>query len=93
MISLNFNIRNPWSTKFENLWSKAVSTPFKFKFVELELYKDSSVVSVYINWTIRRSHAGLLIELGLLGYCCLFNFYDSRHWNQQENKWEVYTEG
>lgn len=87
MINLNFSLRNPWSNCFENLWCRAYGTPFKHKFIELEFYKDSSFLSCSFAWTIRQSHAGLDFELGLLGYCFHFNFYDSRHW--EDNKYET----
>ena len=92
MISFNFNIRNPWSDRFFNVWCRAFNTPFKNKFIELEIYKDSSILSVNCNWTIRQSHAGLDIELGLFGYCFHFNFYDSRHWNYYGRCYETYED-
>jgi hypothetical protein len=92
MISINFNLRNPWSNRFENLWCRAYKTPLKNKFIELECYKDSYIVSFNFNWTIRQSHAGLDIELGVFGYCVHFNFYDNRHWNAEERRWMRYTE-
>ena len=85
MINFNFNVRNPWSDKFKNLWSRSFATPFDNKFIELELYKDSSLACININWTIRQSHAGLDIELGLLGYCLHFIFFDSRHWDYENS--------
>ncbi len=92
MISINFNLRNPWSKQFKNLWWHAWKTPFKNKFIELEFYKDSSIATFNLNWTIRQSHAGLDIELGLFGYCLHFNFYDNRHWNYEEGRWMFYIE-
>jgi hypothetical protein len=90
MISFNFNLRNPWSDCFKNIWCRSFKTPFNNKFIELEIYKDSSILSVNGNWTIRQSHSGLNIELGLFGYCFNFNFYDSRHWNDEDDCWEVH---
>ena len=87
MISLNFNIRNPWSDKFKNLWSRSYATPFKNKFIELEVTEDFTLVSFMFNWTVRQSHAGLDLELGLLGYNVHFQFYDNRHW---DNTYGVY---
>lgn len=81
MISFNFNIRNPWSDKFKNLWNRVYKTPFKNKFIELEITEDFTLVSVMFNWTVRQSHAGLDLEFGLLGYCVHVNFYDNRHWD------------
>lgn len=83
MISLNFDLRNPWSTTFDNLWSRAYATPFKNKFIELEFTKDFTLISFMFNWTIRQSHSGISLELGLFGYNAHFQFYDHRHWNDQ----------
>lgn len=92
MIYFNFSLRNPWSQKFKNLWCCVYDTPFKFKFIELEFYKDSSLFCFNINITTRQSHAGIDIEIGLLGYCFHFNLHDSRHWNYEEGRWMFYTE-
>jgi len=88
MISLNFSIRNPWSTAFKNLWCRSYATPFKNKFVELEITRDSTLVCVMFNWTIRQSHAGLDVEAGVFGYCIHFQFYDCRHWDSDAGNWE-----
>lgn len=90
MIHFNFNLRNPWSSRFENLWCQVWATPFKDKHVELEVTRDGSLISFMFNWTIRQSHAGLDIEAGLFGYCIHFNLYDARHWDQTHNCWETY---
>ena len=92
MISINFNLRNPWNNTFKNLWCKYWETPFKHKFIELEVYKDFTLISFMFNWTIRQSHAGLDIDLGILGYNIHFNFYDNRHWNSEEGRWTIYDE-
>jgi hypothetical protein len=93
MISFNFNLRNPWYKEWsENLFSKAYSTPFKHKCIELECYKDGHLLTFMFNWTICRDHAGLDIELGLFGYNVHFQFYDNRHWNVEEGRWMFYTE-
>ncbi len=91
MINLSINIRNPWSQQFKNLWSH-VWYVFEHKCLELEFYKDSSILSFNFSWTIRQSHAGLDIELSLLGYCVHANLYDNRHWNYKEGRWMIYTE-
>lgn len=90
MINFNLCLRNPWSNKFNNLWCKSYSTPFENKFIELQIYKDFTLVSFMFNWTIRQSHAGLDLEIGILGYCVHFNFCDSRHWDDKNNCWETY---
>jgi hypothetical protein len=90
MISFNFNLRNPWSNRFENLWCRVYNTPFKNKFIELEVTRDFTLVSFMVNWTVRQSHAGLDIGLGLFGYNIHFNFYDNRHWDIETGSWEIY---
>ena len=62
------------------------------KYAELEFYKDSSLLSVNFNWTIRQDHAGIDIEIGVLGYCVHFTVYDNRHWNYEEGRWMQYSE-
>jgi hypothetical protein len=91
MISLNFNLRNPYSQTFKNLWNHMWYI-CENKYAELEVYRDSSLVAVNFNWTIRQSHAGLDVELGLFGYCIHFNIYDNRHWNYTEGRWYKYDE-
>jgi hypothetical protein len=90
MISVNFELRNPWSNRFNNLWCRFFATPFEHKFIELEVCKDSNIVSFRFSWTIRQDHAGIDLETGLLGYCLHFKFYDSRHWNYKENHYDNY---
>ena len=92
MINLSFNIRNPWSQEFKNLWNKVLDTAHPSKYIELEVYKDSSLLTVSFNWTIRQSHAGVDFEVGLLGYCFHFNFYDIRHWNYEAGRYYKYSE-
>lgn len=88
MIHLNLNLRNPFSCKFKNLWCRAFSTPFENKFIEVEVYQDSSLLSLGFNITARQSHSGVDFDIGLLGLCFHFVFYDSRHWNHAANRYE-----
>lgn len=92
MISLNFNLSNPWSNRFENLWNRAYDTPFKNKFIELEVLKDPSIVAFSFRLAGRQSHGGLYFDLGLLGYSFNFNFYDNRHWNYEAGRYFKYSE-
>jgi hypothetical protein len=49
-------------------------------------------VSFHFNWTVRQSHAGLELEAGVFGYCIQFTFYDNRHWDYENNCYELYQE-
>lgn len=88
MLTLNLGIRLPINIQFENVWNKTFYTPFKNKMVELEIYKDNVLASVFFDFSIGQSHAGVSIDVGLLGYNFRFNFYDIRHWNYTEDRWE-----
>lgn len=92
MISINFTIRNPFSQQFKNLWHSACGTPFNNKFIETELCKDSSLLCFRFELTARQSHAGVNFEIGVLGYCFHFNFYDNRHWNIEAGRYYRYNE-
>lgn len=93
MIHLNFNIRNPWDKSWsKTLWNKCYDTLHKNKFIELEVYKDTTLIALSLDWSIRRDHAGFDFEVGLFGYNFHFNLYDSRHWNDEEGRWMIYTE-
>ena len=91
MINFSFNISNPWSRRWRHVWARAYNTPFKNKHVELELFAENTIVCFSFNWSLRRDHAGLTIELGLLGYSISLNIYDQRHWSVDDGNWEVWN--
>ena len=92
MIYLSFNITNPWCRRFENVWNKVYSTPHPSKYLELEVMKDSTVVSFMFRLATRTDHAGVNVELGLFGYSFNINFYDIRHWNPDKGRYYIYSE-
>ena len=92
MIYFGLNITNPWSKRWANVWNKVYDTPFKNKFVEVERFKDNTIVSFTFRLTTRQDHAGLMIDAGLFGHSFMINFYDNRHWNSEEGRWMIYTE-
>jgi hypothetical protein len=92
MIYFGFNITNPWCKRWANTWNRVYATPIKHKCIELEMFKDSTILSFSFRLTTRQDHAGLMMDLGILGYSFLFNFYDNRHWNTEEGRWMIYTE-
>ena len=58
---------------------------------ELEhTYYSGSLLDIDTSLGIREDHAGFEITLGLFGYGVHFHIYDTRHWNCETNKWEVY---
>jgi len=89
MISFNFNLRNPWSNTFKNLWCRTYRVT-ENKSLELEVTQDFTLVSFMFNWTIRQSHAGLDLELGLFGYNVYVTFSDNRHWIVEKGRYQIY---
>ena len=93
MIYFNINIRNPrWWDRFEliNCWMG--ETPIKHKFWELQILKCPELLRFEFELTTQQDHAGMNIELALLGYHIGFTIYDNRHWNHYEHRWMIYTE-
>lgn len=90
MINFRLSITNPWSDKFENLYCRAGSTPFKHKFWEFQIMRTDEIVCVDIRYTVKQDHAGLDIWLALFSYAVNFKIYDNRHWNYEKGCWEKY---
>lgn len=87
MINFSFSLINPWGKRWSNVWCRVYNTPFKNKFLELEVLKDTTIVSFMFRLATRQSHGGLSMELGLLGYSFNFNFYDNRHWSYELDRY------
>jgi hypothetical protein len=93
MIYFNINIRKPsWWNRFKSIKCWFFETPFKHKYVEVEIIKNDNLFRIEFEITTKQDHAGCNLELGLLGYEIHFTFYDNRHWNNEEGRWMVYTE-
>ena len=91
MIYFNINIRNPWWVeRFKNIRNWHGSTPFHNKYWEVQIIKNDNLLRCEFEFTVRQDHAGANLELGLLGYEIHFTFYDNRHWNHKEGRWENY---
>lgn len=91
MIYLNLNIRNPWIDRFENVFNRAGAIT-KNKTWEIELLKTDNMFRFEFQFTIMQDHAGLGLELGLLGWEFHIGIHDNRHWNYTDKCWEVYGE-
>jgi hypothetical protein len=87
MISFNFDF-SLLRVEFRNFWSRSWTTPFKNKFIELELHTSEALIGFNFLWTTQRDHAGLDVQLSLFGLCVHFNFYDNRHWDGATATWE-----
>lgn len=92
MINVSFSLSNPFSNRFDILLCKEDATPIKNKCYEFQVNRSSTIIGLTFNLTFRQSHAGCYISVELFGYDVMFNFYDVRHWNCTQGKWEEYDE-
>lgn len=91
MIYFNFTIRRPaWWERFDNIKCWTGKTFVKHKYWEVQIIKNDNLFRVEFGWTVKEDHAGVNLELGLLGYEIHVTIYDSRHWNTDENRWMTY---
>ena len=89
MINFSFGLSNPFASRWANIFNKSKQIA-KHKFAEFEVYRDTTIVSVSFRWTTRQDHAGMNLELGLLGYTMSLQCYDTRHWNKEAGRYYNY---
>lgn len=88
MIYFNFGLSNPFCSRWDNVYNR--SAVLGKKAVEFEIYRDTTIVSFGFRWTTRQDHAGMNLELGLLGYTVSLQYYDTRHWNEEAGRFYNY---
>ena len=88
MINFSFGLRNPLSDRWDNIYNR--SAVLGKKAVEIEVYRDTTIVSFAFRWTIRQDHAGMSVDLGLFGYTVSAQYYDTRHWNEEAGRFYIY---
>jgi len=89
MINLQFNIYNPWSSRWTILWNKSKSIG-KNKAVEFNGYRTNHIINIDFSFKPAGDHGGAWIMLGLFGFDVELYFYDTRHWDYLTNTWEYY---
>lgn len=93
MIYFNINIRNPfWGDRFETIKYWSCDKPRNHKAWEIQVMKDCELLRIEFDFTTRQDHAGVTLELGLLGYKINFGYHDTRHWNYEKNRWINYDD-
>ncbi|NBS67678.1 hypothetical protein EBT31_02030 [bacterium] len=90
MFRFAFKLSNPFSNRFEVIYSAGGKTPNPTKFWEIGLYKTNKILGVNFSYTIREDHAGIWLELDLLGYGAELRLYDFRHWDYENKCWHTY---
>jgi hypothetical protein len=89
MIYLSFSISNPFSKRFETVYSTSGKIT-EYKCYEFEVIRNSEIIGCFFSLTSRQDHAGLEIAFSLLSWYFAFNINDSRHWDRKTNTWETY---
>lgn len=92
MIYLGFEI--DWPRKYvspkdyiEKTWKLG-----KNKCLEIQLSRGGNILlGASLNFApYGRDHAGMMVEVSFLRHFFIINFYDSRHWDYENNCWEKY---
>ena len=89
MIHISFGLSNPWGQPFDNLWNRS-GLITNHQAWDVELVQTRELIGFEFSFTRRQSHAGLTVELAVLGRSISFRIYDTRHWNPETGAWEVH---
>jgi hypothetical protein len=90
MINFNFNLSNPWSNRWDMLWTQHQFLSAN-KAVEFNVYRTNSLITVDFGLSFRTDHAGVRLMLGVFGYQAELHFYDTRHWDSDRGTWVNYN--
>lgn len=87
MIYLNAGVNIPWwkrEFKTVRFWHGSCS---KHKVWEVQVVKYNSLFSLELRVSTREDHAGMSFGFGVLGFEVILNLYDTRHWDDEAQKW------
>ena len=87
IVNIRIELKNPFDTwdYFNNLGCVSGQL-FKHTAWELEhSYYSPMLFDCDVRWTHGQDHAGIGIEVGVLGYGISFRMYDTRHWDYEQN--------
>ena len=87
MINLKFDLSNPFSDRWANVYNTGGYLT-ENKSWEFQIMKTNTVVDASLCFTTRNDHAGLTLELGLLGFSGHLTIHDNRHWDYKNKCWE-----
>ena len=87
MINLKFELSNPFSDRCSSIYGTGGYLT-ENKSWEMQVMKTNAIVDVSINFTMHSDHAGLTVEVGLLGFSGHLTIHDNRHWDYENKCWE-----
>lgn len=86
MIRVGASLTWPWSNRFRLIASRFGSLG-KNKAWEFNTYSTNDIVRVDLRYSVRCDHAGVFVEVGLLGFALELSWYDVRHWDSDKRRW------
>ena len=91
MINFSFGLQNPFSDRWAIVYHNSAMLG-KHTGAEIQVIKDNNIVDFRIRWTTREDHAGVMLDIGLLGYTVMLHYYDTRHWNAKAGRYYNYDD-
>lgn len=97
MINIHLSIDNPWFNEkiipFKDIFYRSGRVT-KNKSWEFQIYKSSyHLMEFSLRYDLKGcDHAGLNLNVNLFGYNLDFVVVDNRHWDYNNNCWEVYKD-
>lgn len=96
MINFSFNLSWPYKVQRQQIdYVEKTWLITKNKSLELQISKwghSWTLIGLTVRYTMRQSHAGLMLEFELFNYSLIINLCDNRHWDWQKGEWEKYDE-
>ncbi len=72
----------------EKTWCVGKKILTKVFEIQIGYWNEWQYFDIGCRWNRKCDHAGLRFGIELLGIYLYLEFYDIRHWNDDENKWE-----
>lgn len=91
MILFNFIVDNPFSDRWSTIFFKN-GIFGQHKAWEFNAYQTHHLIDLEFRLTTKGDHAGLQTMVGLFGYSIELGVYDTRHWDYENNRWQIYEE-
>lgn len=91
MLNFGFRLTNPWCRDWAvKDWSDSWQLT-KNKFFELQVtLTKPKFLAFSVDFSFRgRDHAGLQLDCDLIFVYIGLNFFDHRHWNYEEDRWNT----
>lgn len=86
MMTITFNIQNPFRTQYKDLYNTEKNIT-KNKIFSVKIYRGADIINFDFSAVYKHSTIDMFLTLGIFGYTLHSFFYDKREWNFKENRW------